>query len=219
MMTASWHMFRRDLLLAWRRPGDAVNTLFFFVMVTTLFALAVGPEPDGLRAIAPGAVWSSALLASLLALPRLFASDHADGALETMLMAADPLPLLVLGKVMAHWITAGLPLALMSPLLALQFDLSVTQTMQLALSLLLGTPTLSLIGAIGAALTLGVRGGSMLLALLVLPLYIPVLIFGIGSTMDGIDTSAHFLILGSLLTSALALAPWASAAALRIALE
>ncbi|WP_241687737.1 heme exporter protein CcmB [Janthinobacterium sp. 17J80-10] len=213
-------MVRRDLLLAVRRPADVANVLFFFVIVATLFPLAVGPEREALRMMAPGIVWAAALLASILALSRLFATDHADGTLEGMLMSTEPLAVIVVAKVIAHWLVSGLPLALVAPLLAVQFDLPNGAALLLFLSLLLGTPVLSLVGAIGAALTLGVRGGSVLVALLVLPLYVPVLIFGAGAAAAGPENAdAHLLVLGSLLAAAMALAPWATAAALRISLE
>jgi heme exporter protein B len=163
-------------------------------------------------------LWIAALLASMLALHRLFAQDHADGTLEQLLLSPEPATLLVAGKILAHWNTTGIPLIVLSPLLALQFGLPAEQVLVLMASLLLGTPILSLIGAIGAALTLGVRGGGVLIALLVLPLYVPVLIFGAGAAVAP-DPQSHLFLLGGLLAAALALAPWATAAALRIAQE
>ena len=222
MLNALACVIRRDLLLAFRRRSDVLTTVFFFVIVATLFPLGVGPEPALLRTMAPGILWVAALLASMLALGRLFALDYADGTLEQMLLAAEPLTLIVIGKVIAHWLVAGLPLVLLAPLLGLQFDLPPGSVRVLFLSLLIGTPVLSLIGAIGAALTLGVRGSGVLLALLVLPLYIPVLIFGagaVGAEASGLGASAHLLLLGGLLAGAAALAPWAAAASLRISLE
>jgi len=213
---------RRDLLLAFRRRSDVVTTLFFFIIVISLFPMGVGPEPDQLRLMAPGILWVSALLASMLALGRLFALDHADGTLEQMLLSAEPLSVIVIGKVIAHWLVSGLPLVLLAPLLALQFDLPGDSIAVLCFSLLLGTPILSLVGAIGAALTLGLRGGGALVALLVLPLYIPVLIFGagaVGAEASGLGASAHLLLLGGALAAAAALTPWATAAALRVAME
>lgn len=212
----------RDLLLAWRRRADLLGTLVFFVLVTSLFPLAVGPEPAQLRAIAPGILWVAALLSSTLALNRLFAQDLADGTLEHLLLASEPLPWLVLGKALAHWLSSGLPLVLLAPLLALQFDLSAPAMATLTLSLLLGTPTLSLLGAIGSALTLGLRGGAVLLSLLVLPWNIPVLIFGAGAVhaqAGGLGADAHLLLLGGLLCATAVLAPWATAAALRLSIE
>ena len=215
-------IIRRDLLLAFRRRSDVLTTLFFFVIVATLFPLGVGPESALLRTMAPGILWVAALLASMLALGRLFALDYADGTLEQMLLTAEPLTVIVIGKVIAHWLVSGLPLVLLAPLLAVQFDLPRESIAVLFFSLLIGTPVLSLIGSIGAALTLGVRGGGVLVSLLVLPLYIPVLIFGagaVGAQASGLGSSAHLLLLGGVLAGAAALAPWATAAALRIALE
>jgi heme exporter protein B len=220
------HLFlqiiRRDLRLAWRRRSDLFSTLFFFVIVVTLFPLGVGPEPETLRILASGVLWVAALLATLLSLGRLFAADHLDGTLEQMLITPEPLWLIVAGKVVAHWLTSGLPLVMLSPLLALQFGLDASQIGVLAAALLTGTPVLSLIGAIGAALTVGLRAGSVLLGVLVLPLYIPVLIFGAaasGAHAAGLTIAPHFSILGALLLASVALAPWAAAAALRISLE
>ena len=215
-------VIQRDLLLALRRRADLANTLVFFVIVASLFPFGVGPEPNLLRAVGPGVLWVAALLASMLALPRLFAADYADGTLEQMLLAPEPLSVLVAGKVLAHWLLTGLPLALISPLLALQFGMPGDAMITLVVSLLLGTPVLSLIGAVGAALTLGVRGSGVLTALLVLPLYIPVLILGAGAVdtaASGMDASAHLMLLGALLTFAAAFSPWPVAAALRIAVD
>lgn len=222
MLKALNCVIRRDLLLAFRRRSDVLTTLFFFVIVATLFPLGVGPEPALLRTMAPGILWVAALLASMLALGRLFALDYADGTLEQMLLSAEPLTVIVIGKVIAQWLVSGLPLVLLAPLLAVQFDLPRESVAVLFFSLLIGTPVLSLIGSIGAALTLGVRGGGVLVALLVLPLYIPVLIFGagaVGAQASGLGSSAHLLLLGGVLAGAAALAPWATAVALRIALE
>ena len=215
-------IIRRDLRLALRRRSDSVSMLFFFVIVVSLFPLGVGPQPDLLRQLAPGVLWVAALLATMLSLPRLFADDHRDGTLEQLALAPQPLGLVVLGKVIAHWLVSGLPLALLAPLLGLQFDLSPGALSVLTFSLLIGTPALSGIGAIGAALTLGVRGGGVLLSLLVLPLYIPVLIFGAGAvdaTVTGLGAQAHLSLLAALTLGGVFFAPWATAAALRIALE
>lgn len=215
-------IIRRDLRLAWRQRSDLFSTLFFFVIVVTLFPLGVGPEPDTLRVLASGVLWVAALLATLLSLGRLFAADHLDGTLEQMLITPEPLWLIVAGKVVAHWLTSGLPLVLLSPLLALQFGLDASQIGVLAAALLIGTPVLSLIGAIGAALTVGLRAGSVLLGVLVLPLYIPVLIFGAaasGAHAAGLSVVPHFSILGALLLASAALAPWVAAVSLRISLE
>lgn len=215
-------VIRRDLLLAFRRRSDVLTTLFFFIIVVTLFPLGVGPELVLLRTMAPGILWVAALLASMLALGRLFALDHADGTLEQMLLSSEPLTVIVIGKVVAHWLVSGFPLVLLAPILAVQFDLSREAIFVLIASLLIGTPVLSLIGAIGAALTLGVRGGGVLVSLLVLPLYIPVLIFGagaVGAEVSGLGADAHLLLLGGVLAASAALAPWATAAALRISVE
>jgi len=215
-------LFARDWRIAMRRQADTGAAIVFFFIVVSLFPLGVGPDPALLRSMAPGAIWVAALLATLLALPRLFADDHQDGTLEQLLLAATPLPLLVLAKVGAHWLSSGLLLALLSPLLALQFDLGGPAIGVLLASLLLGTPLLSLIGAIMSALTLGVRGGGVLLALLVLPLYVPVLVFGaaaVHASAAGLGVAAHFSLLGAMLVLALFLAPWAAAWALRIAME
>jgi heme exporter protein B len=215
-------LLQRDLLLAVRRRSDVGTTFFFFIIVVSLFPLGVGPEPDTLRSIAPGVVWVAALLASMLALGRLFAGDYADGTLEQMALSPQPLLVLVLAKVLAHWLVTGLPLVLIAPVLGLQFDLSAGALVVMTLGLLLGTPVLSMIGAVGAALTLGVRGAGGLLALLVLPLYIPVLIFGAGAVsaiMGGMGAAGHLSLLGAFLLIALVFSPWAAAAAIRIALE
>lgn len=222
MLKALLCVVRRDLLLAFRRRSDVLTTLFFFIIVTSLFPLGVGPEPQLLRTMAPGILWVAALLASMLALGRLFALDYADGTLEQMVLSAEPLPVIVMGKVIAHWLVSGFPLVVLAPILAVQFDLPAASIGVLALTLLLGTPVLSLIGSIGAALTLGVRGGGVLVSLLVLPLYIPVLIFGagaVGAEASGVGATAHLLLLGGGLAAAVALTPWATAAGLRIALE
>ncbi|HPE01987.1 MAG TPA: heme exporter protein CcmB [Burkholderiaceae bacterium] len=216
------NVVRRDLLLAMRQKSDVLNTLFFFVVVVTLVPLGVGPEPNLLRAIAPGVVWVAALLAAMLSLPRLFANDYADGTLEQMLLSAEPLPLIVLGKAVAHWLVTGLPLTVVSLVFGVMFNLGTELTLVMAASLLVGTPVLSLIGAVGAALTLGVRGGGVLTSLLVLPLYIPVLIFGAGAveaSAASIDSTAYFLIVGAIFLFSAALTPWAVAAALRVAAE
>ncbi len=213
---------RRDLLLAMRRRSDAAMSVIFLVIVASLFPLGVGPEAAVLRMIAPGVLWVAALLACLLSLGRVFTADYLDGVLEQMLLISQPLAVLVVGKVFAHWLISGLPVVLLSPLLGLQFGLSGESLVMLALSLLLGTPTLSMIGAIGAALVLGVRGGGLLVALLVLPLYIPVLIFGAGavaSSSAGIGGEANLSLLGACFVFSLFFAPWATAAALRISLE
>jgi heme exporter protein B len=222
MLKTLYCVIRRDLLLVFRRRADVLTTLFFFVIVCTLFPLGVGPEQALLRTMAPGVLWVAALLASMLALGRLFELDYADGTLEQMVLSSEPLSVIVIGKVIAHWLVSGFLLILVAPLLAVQFDLPRESIIVLVYSLLIGTPILSLIGAIGAALTLGVRGGGVLLSLLILPLYIPVLIFGagaVGAEASGLGSDAHLLLLGGLLAGAAALTPWATAVALRIALE
>jgi heme exporter protein B len=222
MMQTLRYVVFRDVLLAMRRRADVATTLFFFVIVASLFPLGVGPDPKLLRTMAPGILWVAALLASMLSLGRLFAEDYADGSLEQLVLAPEPLVLVVIGKVVAHWLVSGLPLVLISPVIALQFDLPRDAIVTLLLALLLGTPLLSLIGAIGAALTVGVRGGGVLISLLVLPLYIPVLIFGAGAvdaSAIGMDASGHLSILGALLLLGMVMAPWATSAALRISLE
>jgi heme exporter protein B len=222
MLDAALCVVRRDLLLAWRRKSDVATALLFFVIVTSLFPLGVGAEPNLLRAIAPGVIWVAALLSSMLSLSRLFSADHADGTLEQILLGAAPLGVIAAAKAAAHWIVAGLPLALIAPLIALQYDLPAVLYPVLALSLLLGTPVLSLIGAIGAALTLGLRGGGILLSLLVLPLYVPVLILGAGAVERasmGLGGEPMLLLLAAMLVGAGAFAPWAIAAALRISTE
>lgn len=213
---------RRDLRLAMRRKSDIFTTIFFFVIVVSMFPLGIGPEVDTLRQIAPGVLWVTALLATMLSLGRLFEQDYADGTLEQMAVSAIPLGVLVMGKVTAHWLLSGLPLTLVAPLLALQFDLPQPSLAVLALSLAIGTPVLSLVGAIGAALTLGLRGGSVLVSLLVLPLYIPVLIFGTGAVeaqATGLLATPHIYLLSALFATAIFFAPWATTVALRIALE
>lgn len=213
---------RRDLRLSMRRKSDLVTTLFFFVIVVSLFPLGVGPDTGILRHIAPGVLWVAALLATMLSLGRLFEQDLADGTLEQIVLSPVPLGVLVAGKVLSHWLLAGMPITLLAPLLALQFDLPRPSIATLAAALALGTPVLSLVGAIGAALTLGLRGGGALVSLLVLPLYVPVLIFGAGAVEAqgaGLSPAAHLSLLAAALVVAAFFAPWATTAALRIALE
>lgn len=215
-------VLRRDLLLAWRARADLLVALSFFLIVASLFPFGVGSDPERLRAIGPGVVWVAALLAVLLGLPRLFEKDHESGVLEQLLLAPEPAVIWVAAKIAAHWLATGLPLVLVSPLLGLMYRLEDAELLVLACGLLLGTPVLSLIGAIGAALTLGLRGAGSLLALLVLPLFVPVLIFGAGAVdawSGGMGVSAQFSLMGGALLAALALAPLACAAALRLAAE
>jgi heme exporter protein B len=213
---------RRDLLLAGRRRSEVTTALFFFVVVVSLFPLGIGPEPALLRRIGPGVLWVAALLATLLGLPRLFAADHADGTLEQMALSSQSFVMQLAGKVAAHWLLCGLPLVLLAPLLGLQFGLDGGALAVLMLSLLIGTPLLSLIGAIGAALTVGVRGAGVLLSLLVLPLFVPALVFGAGSVeaqAAGLGVSGHLSVLGAMLAIAAFFSPWATTASLRIAME
>lgn len=222
MIAAAQTVLARDLRIVVRRPGDAATALLFFVIVASLFPLGIGAEPNLLRAVAPGVIWVAALLSSMLSLGRLFAADHADGTLEQMLLGVSPLGVVAAAKVLAHWLVSGLPLVAIAPLIALQYDLAPELYGTLALSLLLGTPVLSFIGAIGAALTLGLRGAGVLLALLVLPLYVPVLVFGagaVGAALAGLPHGAHLSLLGAFLAFTIVFAPWATCAALRIALD
>lgn len=215
-------VLRRDLVLALRLKSEWLGALFFFLLVSALFPLAIGPEPDTLRLIGPGVLWVAALLASMLSLGRLFEADHQDGSLEQLLLSPAPLSWVVGAKVLAHWLISGLPLVLLSPLLGLQFGLGLEALAMLALTLLIGTPVLSLLGAIGAALTLGVRGGGVLQSLLLLPLYVPVLVFGSGAVdaqMRGLGAQAHVSVLLALLLVTAALSPWACAVAVRLVLE
>jgi heme exporter protein B len=212
----------RDLLLALRNKSDVANTLLFFVIVASLFPLSVGPEPALLRTMGPGVLWVAALLASMLGLGRMLNADYADGTLEQLALAPQPLGALIAAKIAAHWLTSGLPLVLIAPLLGLQYDLAGDALLTLMASLLVGTPVLSLLGAIGAALTLGLRAANVLVPLLVLPLTVPVLIFGTGAVeaaATGLGAGAYLSLLGSLLVLAAFFAPWAAAAAVRIALE
>lgn len=216
-------VLRRDLTLALRCPGEIITTLAFFVIVVSLFPLGVGVDRALLLQLGPGVVWVAALLASMLGLERLFAADLEDGALEQMLLAPQSLAWMVLAKIGAHWLLTGLPLVIIAPLMALQYQLSGDALWVMGLSLLLGAPVLSLIGAIGAALTVGLRGGGVLLSLLVLPLYIPVLVYGAGAVRAAgralADTVPYFQLLAAFLLIALLFAPLATAAALRISME
>jgi len=221
-MSAFAAVLKRDLVLALRRKNEVITSVFFFVVVAALFPLGIGPEMNTLRLVGPGILWVGALLANMLSLGRMFAADHADGSLEQMALSPHSLSVLVAAKILAHWILSGLPLVLLAPVIGLQFDLSANALWILTLSLLLGTPVLSLIGAVGAALTLGVRGGDVLLTLLVLPLYVPALVFGAGAVqaeISGLGASAHLSILSAMVLVAAVFSPWASAAALRVALE
>ena len=212
-------IFKRDLLIAFRNRGELLNPLMFFLMVASLFPLAVSPDTQFLGKIAPGVIWVGALLATLLSLDLLFKSDYDDGSLEQMLLVPQPLMLLVLAKVAVHWLVAGLPLALMAPLLGLMLGLPEGGFEPLILSLLIGTPILSLLGAIGAGLTVGLKKGGMLMPLLILPLYIPVLIFAASAVQSGVDGNSyigHMAFLGAYLALSIVMAPIAAAAAIRI---
>jgi len=215
-------VLRRDLLVSWRSRGDLLVALSFFVVVTSLFPFGVGADPARLRLIGAGVIWVAALLAGLLALPRLFASDFESGVLEQLLLSPEPPVLWVVAKILAHWLGTALPVVIITPLLALMYQLEPGAIGILAATLALGTPALSLLGAIGAALTLGLRGGGSLLALLVLPLCVPVLIFGAGAVdawSSGLAVQGHLALLAGLSLGCLALAPLACVAALRLASE
>ena len=221
-MTGFAALVARDLRLAWRRPGDVAVVLAFFVVATTLFPLGIGPEANVLARIAAGVLWCAALFAALLSLDRLFAADFEDGSLDLLLLAPWPLELAGLAKCCAHWIVTGLPLAILAPVLGAAFGLEPSVLMALAVTLLVGTPTLSLIGGLAAALTLGARKSGALLALLALPLCVPTLIFGAGAVealATGGDFGSHLAVLAALALVALATTPWAIAAALRQAGE
>jgi heme exporter protein B len=222
IIRAGWEIAGRDLRLALRRAGDTVAVVTFFVIAIVLFPLGVGPELSVLARIASGTIWVAALLAAMLSLDRLFLADHDDGSLDLMLLAPVPLEVVVLAKCAAHWLTTGVPLIVAAPLLAVLMNFDFSGLGALILAMALGTPTLSLVGAVGAALTVGVRRGGALVPLLVLPLVIPVLIFGVAAidlAVMGADPSAPLMVLGGILLAALVLAPWAGAAALRLSAE
>ena len=215
-------VIRRDLLLAARRKGDWLTAQFFFVMVVSMFPLGIGADPEQLRRVAGGVLWVAALLASLLSLQRLYADDHRDGSLEQMLLSPQPALILALGKAIAHWLIFGLPLLVIAPLLGLQFALPPDAIAVLVISLAIGTPVLSLLGGVGAALTLGLRGGGTLLTLLILPLYVPALIFGAGAVdgvLAGMGAEAQLSLLGAFMGMCLLLAPWVTGAALRVSVD
>ncbi|CAO3414976.1 heme exporter protein CcmB [Azospirillum doebereinerae] len=215
-------MVGRDLRLALRQGGDATIAVMFFVLCVVLFPFGVGPEPNILARIAAGVIWVAALLASLLSLERLFQTDYEDGSLELLSLSSLPLEAVVVAKTLAHWLVTGVPLIVAAPLLAVLLNMDAAGFGTLVLTLLVGTPILSLIGSIGAALTLGARRGGVLLSLLILPLYIPVLIFGAGAidaAIHGLTPRPHLLLLAGILAGTLPLAPWAGAAALRQAVE
>jgi heme exporter protein B len=222
ILSGLWATARRDLLLAWKRPGDVLNPLFFFAMVCTLFPLAVGPSAEQLEFSGPGVLWVAALLATLLSLNSLFLTDFEDGSLDQLLVSSQPLPVLALGKTLAHWLTSGLPLVLVSPLLAVTYRMPGSVVPVMMLTLLLGTISLSLLGSIGAALTVGLHRGTALLSLLILPLAMPVLLLGANtvSLAAGNDVyTTGIWALGAYAIASLSLAPYATAAALRISNE
>jgi heme exporter protein B len=222
MFKAFSAIVRRDLVLAMRRRSEIANPVLFFILVITLFPLGIGAQPKLLQAIAPGIIWVSALLATMLSLDSLFRSDFDDGSLEQILLSPHPTSILVLGKITAHWLTTGLPLLIVSPLLAVFLGMPNQSLSILLLTLLLGTPILSLIGAVGVALTVGLRRGGMVLSLLVLPLYVPVLIFAsnaVEMASGGLPVTAQLSILISMLLMALVLTPWPTAAALKMSIN
>ncbi|MBO0212514.1 heme exporter protein CcmB [Vibrio sp. Vb2880] len=222
MLSTMSTIIRRELLIAFRRQADIFNPLWFFIIVITLFPLSIGPDPSLLSRIAPGIVWVAALLSALLSLERLFRDDYQDGSLEQMMLMPVPLPVVVISKVLAHWLLTGLPLILISPLLAILLSLDMNTWLSVVLTLLLGTPTLSFIGAIGVALTVGLQKGGVLLSLLVLPLYIPILIFAtsaIDAASLGMAYNGQLAILAAMFMGALTLTPFAIAAALRVSVN
>jgi len=221
-MKVFWAIVRRDLKLAFRRGGDAANVVVFFILTIALFPFGIGPEPATLARVAPGVIWVVALLAAMLSLDRLFRDDHDDGSLEMLVLSPLPLEVVVMAKCLAHWLTTGLLLVIAAPLLAVLMAMDGEGFATLIVAMLLGTPVLSLLGAIGAALTVGLRRGGVLISLLVLPLFIPVLILGVGAVdaaVYGLTAKPHLMMLGGLLVASLPLAPWAAAAALRLSLE
>ena len=217
-----WHIIKRELQIAMRKQAEILNPLWFFLIVITLFPLVIGPDPELLSRIAPGVAWVAALLSALLSFERLFRDDYIDGSLEQLMLTSQPLVLTALAKVLAHWLLTGLPLILLSPIAALLLSLEIPIWWALVLTLLLGTPVLSCLGAIGVALTVGLRKGGVLLSLLVMPLFIPVLIFS-ASVLDAAGLSLPYngqlAILGAILAGVMTLSPFAIAAALRISLD
>ncbi|EGV52167.1 heme exporter protein CcmB [Candidatus Endoriftia persephone] len=215
-------LLKRDLTLAYRRRSEMINPLLFFVLVSAMFPLGIGNDPKLIQAVGPGVVWVAALLAALLSLDSMFRSDFEDGSLEQFMLSAHPVSILVLAKILAHWLITGLPLFIVAPLLAIMLNIPTEAIGTLMLTLVLGTPVLSLIGSFGVALTVGLRRGGVILSLLVLPLYVPVLIFAtdaVQTAIVGIPTTAQISILAAMLVGSLALAPLATAASLRISLS
>ena len=222
MGRAFFALLRRDLLLAFRRRTELLFPVIFLLVVVSLFPLGIGANPALLQAVAPGVIWVAALLAALLSIENVFRSDFEDGSLEQYLLSSHPLSVLVLAKITAHWLVTGLPLLLISPLLGILMGLPIDAIKILFITLLLGTPVLSLIGAVGVALTVGLRKGGMILSLLVLPLYVPVLIFAssaVDTAATGLPVTAHLSLIAALLLLALSLSPFATAAALRVSLS
>ncbi len=222
MISAMLTVIRRELLIAFRRQADILNPLWFFIIVITLFPLGIGPEPNLLARIAPGIVWVAALLASLLSLERLFRDDFQDGSLEQMMLTPVPVPIIAIAKVLAHWILTGLPLLIISRFCLILLSLDFNTWLAVVLTLLIGTPTLSFIGAIGVALTVGLQKGGVLLSLLVLPLYVPVLIFAtsaIEAGSLGMPYSGQLAVLGAMLVGSITLTPFAIAAALKVSVN
>ncbi|MBY7666310.1 heme exporter protein CcmB [Vibrio sp. 1151_11] len=222
MIVTMGMIIRRELLIAFRRQADIFNPLWFFIIVITLFPLSIGPEPALLARIAAGIVWVAALLSALLSLERLFRDDFQDGSLEQMMLLPVPLPIVVISKVVAHWLLTGLPLILISPLLAVLLSLDFNTWLAVVLTLFIGTPTLSFIGAIGVALTVGLQKGGVLLSLLVLPLYIPILIFAtsaIDAASLGMLYNGQLAVLGAMFMGAITLTPFAISAALRVSVN
>lgn len=221
-MQAFTALLVRDLRLALRQGADVVMVLAFFVIAASLFPLGVGPGPQTLKVIAPGVIWVLALLSVMLSLERMYEADHADGTLEQITLQPQPLSLMVLAKALAHWLTTGVPLIALAPVIGAMLALDPAANLPLLAGLALGTPILSLIGSIGAALALGARRGGVLVALMVLPLYIPVLIFGVtavDASVSGLGAGTHYLILAAMLTAAIPLSPLAAAAAIKHAVE
>ncbi|MBI5165764.1 MAG: heme exporter protein CcmB [Magnetospirillum sp.] len=221
-MSRFFEVVRRDLRLALRQGSDSIMVVTFFVLTVVLFPFGLGPEMGLLERVSAGVLWVTALLASMLSLDRLFQADYEDGSLELLVMTPTPLAVIVSAKVAAHWLTTGLPLLAAAPVLAVLLNMHADGFVTLMITMAIGTPILSLIGAIGAALVLGARRGGVLLSLLILPLYVPVLIFGVGAVdaaVQGTPSEANLLILAAILAAALPLAPWVTAAALKQALE
>lgn len=219
MLKVFFSLIHREFSLAFRAPQELINPFIFFVMVTSLFPLGISPDAKVLQMIAPGVIWVAALLATLISLDRLFKSDHDDGSLEQLVINPNPLAGLALAKVISHWLLTGLPLIIITPVIAVMYDLSFKATVAMLLSLLVGTPILSFLGGIGSALTVGLRSSGVLLTLLVLPFYIPVLIFGssvVVAASSGLSFDGQLALMGAFLVLAITLCPFAIAAALRI---